>query len=764
LAATGYIRKNMATQYTSLLGLALPVTGELSGTWGATVNTAITSLLDEAVAGTTSITVDADITLTTTAGIANQSRQAVILWNPASGTTTRNITAPAQSKIYTVINASGGTQSIVFRGAGPTTGVTIVKGESAVVAWNGTDFIKVSNTSGAGTFTNVTVTGNLTVNSLTSTRVPYASTSGLLVDSANMTFNGTRLTVADLADSGLTSGRVTYASTGGALVDSANLTFDGTNLTLGGGTANGVAYLNGSKVLTTGSALVFDGTNLGIGTSSPGFQLDVRRSTNSNVANFQQTGASLNTDIYVNNAGSANNFLISRRSNGESWFFNSGADPFVFSTNSAERMRLSTAGFLGVGTTAPVSLISISGSGYTALSEGDYVGLGAYFATGAWRNTQTNMGGSVIRHSSGAMGFHTDTVTGAPGSTFTNGMPERMRLNSSGNLGLGVTPSAWGSNGNLQMTKLSFAPNDYSLGSNYYQGDTYRYATNDTAARLSFFNGGFTFYTAPSGTAGNAISFTQAMTLTAAGNLGLGTTSPSAFSGYSTMTLDGSTGSFTEYRQAGGNTMRIGADSNLGFIFTQQAIPLRFGTADTERARIDSGGNLLVGTTSRIAGTNAPIQGYANGGSCILGQQVSSTADNISLWNSATSGNNVFVQFYTETSITARGSISYNRGAGLVAYNTTSDYRTKDIIGPVVDSGILIDSTPVYMGKMKGATQERPMFIAHETPDYAHTGEKDAVDADGNPVFQQMDASALIPVMWAEIQSLRARVAALESN
>jgi hypothetical protein len=56
------------------------------------------------------------------------------------------------------------------------------------------------------------------------------------------------------------------------------------------------------------------------------------------------------------------------------------------------------------------------------------------------------------------------------------------------------------------------------------------------------------------------------------------------------------------------------------------------------------------------------------------------------------------------------------------------------------------------------------MFIAHEVPAYAHTGEKDAVDKDGKPVYQQMDASALIPVMWAELQSLRARVAQLESK
>jgi hypothetical protein len=70
------------------------------------------------------------------------------------------------------------------------------------------------------------------------------------------------------------------------------------------------------------------------------------------------------------------------------------------------------------------------------------------------------------------------------------------------------------------------------------------------------------------------------------------------------------------------------------------------------------------------------------------------------------------------------------------------------------------------------------MFIAHETPAYAHTGEKDAVDAEGNPVYQQMDTSTLVPVLWAEAQSLRKqnanlvaqllalsqRVAALESN
>ena len=93
----------MTTGTTTLLGLALPVEGELSGTWGDVVNNSITSLLDTAIAGTTTLSSDADVTLSTTTGASNQARQSIILWT-ASGTVTRTITAPAQSKIYTIIN------------------------------------------------------------------------------------------------------------------------------------------------------------------------------------------------------------------------------------------------------------------------------------------------------------------------------------------------------------------------------------------------------------------------------------------------------------------------------------------------------------------------------------------------------------------------------------------------------------------------------------------------------------------------------------
>jgi hypothetical protein len=229
----------MATAYTSLLGLALPVTGELSGTWGDTVNTSITALLDTSIAGTTTISSDADVTLTTTTGAANTSRQAVLLWT-AGGTATRTITAPAQSKTYIVVNKTSSTQSIKLVGAGPTTGVTIIAGESAVCAWNGVDFIKVSSSvpNAAGS----------------NTQVQFNS-GGVFAGSANLTWDGSFLTAASIKDTALTSTRITFAGASGLLSDSANLTWSGTVLGTTGFTAS-----SDSSFTSTGALTISKGT------------------------------------------------------------------------------------------------------------------------------------------------------------------------------------------------------------------------------------------------------------------------------------------------------------------------------------------------------------------------------------------------------------------------------------------------------------------------------------------------------------------------
>jgi hypothetical protein len=112
---------------------------------------------------------------------------------------------------------------------------------------------------------------------------------------------------------------------------------------------------------------------------------------------------------------------------------------------------------------------------------------------------------------------------------------ERLRINSAGNVGLGVTPSAWaGSFNTMQLGIGGFiygrtvTPTQITVGANAFFDSNFKYVGTGQATLYGQSDGAHSWSTAPSGTAGNAITFTQAMTLTAAGNLGIGTTSPSA--------------------------------------------------------------------------------------------------------------------------------------------------------------------------------------------------------------------------------------------
>lgn len=267
----------MPTSYTSLLGLALPVTGELSGTWGDTVNDYITQYLDASVAGTQTISgSQTAVTLSkTTASSLSQagsgatgSSQYMIInctGNPASLLT---ITAPAASKPYIVINGTSTSQSVKIVGAGPTTGVTIPSGQRALVAWNGSDFVQVGASAGGS-----------------NTQVQYNS-SGALAGSANLTFDGTTLTANDIIDSSLTASKPVFTngsknlvSTGTVPVDQGgtglstttaySVVFTGTTATgnfqasAGPGTSGHVLTSNGAGALPTFQALPASGVSKG---------------------------------------------------------------------------------------------------------------------------------------------------------------------------------------------------------------------------------------------------------------------------------------------------------------------------------------------------------------------------------------------------------------------------------------------------------------------------------------------------------------------
>jgi hypothetical protein len=255
------------TNFSPLLGLALPTTGDLSGTWGTTVNDSITELLDSAVAGTTTLSTDTNVTLTTTNGAANQARNAVLLCTGAR-TTLKTITAPAQSKAYIVINATTGGFGVKVVGSGPTTGVTIVNGEKALIAWNGSDFVIVSSS-----VIDLTseVSGVLPVaNGGSGTATPA------LVAGSNVTITGTwpNQTIAAAAPGSGTVTAVSVAtanglagtSSGGA-TPALTLSTSVTGVVKGNGTALSAATA-GTDYVAPGTATTFTATQTFSGTAS----------------------------------------------------------------------------------------------------------------------------------------------------------------------------------------------------------------------------------------------------------------------------------------------------------------------------------------------------------------------------------------------------------------------------------------------------------------------------------------------------------------
>ena len=164
----------MTTGTTSLLSLALPVEGELDGTWGDVVNYGITDYVDIAVAGTLTLNGDGAVTLANTVGdasgtnIGSTTAQYAVIKITGTLTTTKVVTAPSTSKTYIIDNAATG-GSVTFKASGQT-GVSVAVGEKCTVYFNGTDYVKVASSvadgvtsvSGTGTVNGITLTGTVT--------------------------------------------------------------------------------------------------------------------------------------------------------------------------------------------------------------------------------------------------------------------------------------------------------------------------------------------------------------------------------------------------------------------------------------------------------------------------------------------------------------------------------------------------------------------------------------------------------------------------
>jgi hypothetical protein len=350
------------------------------------------------------------------------------------------------------------------------------------------------------------------------------------------------------------------------------------------------------------------------------------------------------------------------------------------------------------------------------------------------------------------------------------------------NLGVGVTPSAWrASNPAFQIAQagclFGYASSTITvLGSNTFldaTGDE-KYIVNGTATAYQQNNSGqHIWYQAASGTAGNVISFTQAMTLNASGNLGVGLTSPetklhvassNAGGMGATLMLDNPSSSTLN----SGNQIAFANDNGASFAgvcnvrlksLTTTAvtgaaaftITTYDGTSEGERLRVTALGELLVGGTSPTGSGKLCV---VYDGNLFNGLALNDTA--------SVSGAGYS---YFQIGGTTIGSINRVGATSAVIYNTTSDYRLKTVVGSVTGHGSRIDALkPIDYLWTEGGQQARG-FLAHEFQTVypnSVTGDKDAVDADGNPKYQSMQAatSEVIADLVAEIQSLRQRLSA----
>lgn len=311
-----------------------------------------------------------------------------------------------------------------------------------------------------------------------------------------------------LANVAITGGTINGTAIGGTTAAAGAFTTLTTSstVTLNGGTANGVAYLNGSKVLTTGSALTFDGTRL---TSTTG--------------KFGSGAASNSASLMVNNVTNTATGIQLFQDGIESWIMGMPANSagLAWSASGSEQMRLTSTG-LGIGTS---SITAIYGSKTVQLQSSG--GATNYVTTGTYN-------AFVAATTDGKARF--GTSTGSTSLVFELATGVAATLDSSGNLGLGGTPSAWsgkafqiGNSSNSGWASIGYDANGKGFFATSAYNDTgsaWKYTATGFAATLySADFGTHKWYTSPSGTAGNAISFTQALTLSAVGNLLLGGTS-----------------------------------------------------------------------------------------------------------------------------------------------------------------------------------------------------------------------------------------------
>ena len=610
------------------------------------------------------------------------------------------------------------------------------------------------------------------------------------------------------ANSSLATGELAVDTTNKRIYTSS----DGTNVSEVG--------TNPSTLTVDTDTLVVDAANnrVGVGIASPSGKAHVYEGASGATAN-----TSADTLVLENSDQGGVSILTPNASTGNIFFgdaasatvgrlrYDHSVNAMTFFTDNAERMRIDSSGRVGIGTNSPYAGISVEKSGgfssatqYYLPSGNVYVAAQGVSAQDNWigikgNYNQSSGSANLLLQANfqdtggqGAGNYIASEATGAGESAITFGRlvsgansstaaskQERMRIAANGNVGIGTSSPDYKLDVSTTSatTYSSTTTQDPTAIIQNTSGTTGSYA----AIRIQSLNGNggtpssFSEIVNES-TSGNFRSnmlfktknasnaSVERMRIDSSGNVGIGT---NTFTGTGLNVVGGVSGTIGDGAGIFLGSGSSSSDPNLRGAWlkaintsgSNNAHALSFATnagssAPTEHMRIDSSGNLLVNTTT---GTSAfTLKGRSTVGFYAQIVQSDSTAVQTHYMIGFKKGDGTTI-----------GSITHN-GANTTSFNTSSDYRLKENVVTLDNATDRLKQIPVHRFNFTSDPDTIvDGFLAHEVQDVvpeAITGTKDAVDDEGNPVYQGIDQSKLVPLLTAALQEAVTRIETLEAE
>jgi len=503
-----------------------------------------------------------------------------------------------------------------------------------------------------------------------------------------------------------------------------------------------------STVGSIGSTTSHLSGSLAIGTTSTECKLTVASSgsgganpssiSGSTVATFRRTGGvshNANISILAGTTG-ASTLMFGDRDDEDagkiSYDHNTGS--MIFTTETSERMRIDSSGFVGIGESSPDNLLTLKGTAGTTHQRFKEASTTIGFIGGANGIISSHNGKMAVRAESGlvlsSQGNAADLVISSGVSTF------------GGNIEINSSSTA--SSGDIDKIVFKKAHTSGVSSGFYDMGEIRSFTSNGFAGGLDFYFG--------KSTGGGNYASTFGMRLSETGLLGI--------NGTPIRLLD------VVFNSAGSRRLLASFDDSIISIHAANASAnpesfrligdnIRFNTgtsgSGSEAMRVNNAGDVLFGTTSR-GQTHAYFEKFANDRMIL------------SIGSSSTSSMEL-VAFRDSTNGTVGQVVS---NAGGVSFNSISDYRLKENIVLMSDSLDRISKlkpSKFNFKTMKDNTVEG--FIAHELQEFcpqAVSGEKDKVNDKGEPEYQFVDNSKLVPLLVGAIQELKKEIEILKNK